>query len=70
VQYFDIVLDIASILYIMVTSIIYNSFVKKNIFHHAGNYEIPVGTTAVLVAQIVHRDAEHFPQPDRFDPDR
>ncbi len=31
---------------------------------------VPVGTTVFLVPLILHRRAEYFPHPERFDPDR
>jgi cytochrome P450 len=35
-----------------------------------GGYTIPRGATIVLSQWIMHHNPQHFPEPDRFDPDR
>ncbi|XP_064601494.1 cytochrome P450 4V2-like isoform X2 [Liolophura sinensis] len=35
-----------------------------------GGYEVPKGTTAVIITYALHRDEKYFPDPERFDPDR
>ncbi|KAE8746742.1 Cytochrome P450 CYP4c [Frankliniella occidentalis] len=35
-----------------------------------GPYTVPAGTTAMLVIYMLHRNAEVFPEPEVFDPDR
>lgn len=34
------------------------------------NYHIPAGTTVMIVIYCLHRDAEQFPNPEIYDPDR
>nr|AIT16229.1 cytochrome P450 family 4 protein [Sternaspis scutata] len=35
-----------------------------------GGYDVPEGTTAVVVTAALHRDPDHFPDPEKYDPDR
>lgn len=38
--------------------------------HEIGGYRIPAGTTVIISPYVTHRDARHWPDPLRFDPDR
>jgi len=35
-----------------------------------GDYDVPVRSIVVISQWVVHRDARHYPDPERFDPDR
>ncbi|MFD5510020.1 cytochrome P450 [Streptomyces sp. NPDC127051] len=37
---------------------------------HLGRYPVPIGTTIFYSAHLLHRQADLYPDPDRFDPDR
>jgi cytochrome P450 len=43
---------------------------NRNTFLFAGEYELPAGSNVVVYDFMLHRNPEHFPDPDRFDPDR
>ena len=38
--------------------------------YRIGDYDIPLRSIIVMSQWIVHRDARHYPDPERFDPDR
>lgn len=35
-----------------------------------GGFAVPKGVTALVMTSIIHMDPKHFPDPERFDPDR
>ncbi|KAL5018624.1 hypothetical protein ScPMuIL_004346 [Solemya velum] len=35
-----------------------------------GNYHIPAKTTVMVIPKMLHMDAQYFPDPEKFDPDR
>ena len=35
-----------------------------------GGYTLPAGTSVAVITVALHRDPEHFPDPEKFDPDR
>ena len=35
-----------------------------------GGYKVPKGTTALVLTHALHRDPKHFPDPEKFDPER
>jgi len=44
--------------------------INRPTFLVAGEYELPAGSNVALNAFMLHRKEEHFPDPERFDPDR
>jgi hypothetical protein len=44
--------------------------INRPTFLVAGEYELPAGSNVALNAFMLHRNPEHFPDPERFDPDR
>lgn len=43
----------------------YNSFK-----YYSGDKRVPVGATIIILIYKIQRDPEHFPDPEKFDPDR
>ena len=35
-----------------------------------GGFDVPKGTTAIILTTALHMDPDVFPDPERFDPDR
>ncbi|KAL5017975.1 hypothetical protein ScPMuIL_003697 [Solemya velum] len=35
-----------------------------------GNYHIPAKTTVLVIPKMLHTNAQYFPNPEKFDPDR
>ena len=42
----------------------------RHMFVVAGEYTLPAGSSVMVNTFMLHRDPEHFPDPERFDPDR
>ena len=42
----------------------------RHTFVVAGEYILPAGSNVVINTFMLHRNPEHFPDPERFDPDR
>ena len=41
-----------------------------HMFITLGDYTIPKGSAMMVVTYMLHRDPKHYPDPERFDPDR
>jgi cytochrome P450 len=44
--------------------------VKRPLYLVAGGYELPAGCNVTVLVMMLHRNPDHFPDPERFDPDR
>lgn len=45
-------------------------FLMITVSYLSGGSTVPKGAACLVMTYIIHRDEEHFPNPEQFDPDR